>query len=94
MVRGEARKFVFVKGTNKTYNEQGFIFFTCATIKKQPEEVQQKILNTCIEVGGVYYKALYEFMTNTYAEADCIARENFTNEKKVYTMRKKFYNAW
>ena len=46
------------------YNKQGLIYFVCMNIKEMPDEIQQKILNLCIEIGKEAYQALYEVLTN------------------------------
>ena len=63
-------------------------------VKKMPVEVQNKILNLCIEVAGQDYKALYEVMTNDNKSILSISLEYFINEKRLYKMRKEFYEKW
>jgi len=46
------------RGIHIPYNKQGLIYFTCMNVADMPEDIQQKILNLCIEVGGADYKAL------------------------------------
>jgi len=85
------RKF---KGIKIPYEKQGLIYFTCLNVKEMPEEVRQKILNLCIEVAGEDYKVLYEVVTNDNKSILQISREYFLNEKKIYRMRKEFYEKW
>ena len=82
------------KGIHIPYNKQGLIYFICMNIKDMPDEVQQKILNLCIEVGKEDYKALYEVMTNDKKSILSISLEYFLNEKKLYRLRKEFYEKW
>ena len=82
------------KGIHIPYNKQGLIYFTCINVKDMPEEVQQKILNLCIEIGKEDYKALYEVMTNDKKSILSISLEYFLNEKRLYRLRKEFYEKW
>lgn len=82
------------KGVHIPYNKQGLIYFTCVNVKDMPEEVQNKILNLCIEVAGEDYKALYEVMTNDKKSVLSISLEYFLSEKKLYRLRKEFYEKW
>ncbi len=82
------------RGIHIPYNKQGLIYFTCVNVKEMPEDVQQKILNLCIEVAGEDYKALYEVVTNDKKSILSISLEYFLNEKKLYRLRKEFYEKW
>lgn len=82
------------RGIHIPYNKQGLIYFTCVNVKDMPQEVQQKILNLCIEVAGQDYKALYEVVTNDRKSVLSISLEYFINEKRLYKLRKEFYEKW
>ena len=82
------------RGIHIPYNKQGLIYFTCVNVKDVPQEVQQKILNLCIEVAGEDYKALYEVVTNDKKSVLSISLEYFINEKRLYRLRKEFYEKW
>lgn len=82
------------RGIHIPYNKQGLIYFTCINVKDMPEDVQMKILNLCIEVGKEDYKALYEVVTNDKKSILSISLEYFLSEKKLYRMRKEFYEKW
>ena len=82
------------RGIHIPYNKQGLIYFTCVNVKDMPQEVQQKILNLCIEVGKEDYKALYEVVTNDKKSVLSISLEYFINEKRLYRLRKEFYEKW
>lgn len=82
------------RGIHIPYNKQGLIYFICVNVKDMPEDVQQKILNLCIEVGKEDYKALYEVVTNDKKSILNISLEYFLNEKKLYRLRKEFYEKW
>lgn len=75
------------------YNKQGLIYFTCLDCKNQPEEIQQKVLNLCAEIGGQDYAALYEVVT-TGKSVLSISMKYYLNEKYLYKLRKQFYEHW
>lgn len=82
------------RGIHIPYNKQGLIYFTCMNVREMPEEVQQKILNLCVEVGKEDYKALYEVLTNDNKSVLSISLEYFLSEKRLYRLRKEFYEKW
>lgn len=82
------------RGIHIPYNKQGLIYFTCMNVREMPENVQQKILNLCIEVGKEDYKALYEVLTNDNKSVLSISLEYFLSEKRLYRLRKEFYERW
>lgn len=82
------------RGIHIPYNKQGLIYFTCMNAREMPEEVQQKILNLCVEVGKEDYKALYEVLTNDNKSVLSISLEYFLSEKRLYRLRKEFYEKW
>lgn len=82
------------RGIHIPYNKQGLIYFICINVDDMPEYIQKKILNLCIEIGKEDYKALYEVMTNEDKSILSISLEFYVNEKKLYRMRKEFYEKW
>ena len=82
------------RGIHIPYNKQGLIYFTCMNIKDMPEEVQQKVLNLCMEVGKDDYQALYEVVTNDRKSVLSVSLEHHMSEKKLYQLRKDFYEKW
>ncbi len=82
------------RGIHIPYNKQGLIYFTCMNIKDMPEEVQQKVLNLCIEVGKENYRALYAMLTDDSKSIHGIAMEYCISETQLYYYRKKFYENW
>ena len=82
------------RGIQLPYNKQGLIYFVCMNINEMPDEVQQKILNLCIEIGKEDYQALYEVLTNDNKSILSASLEFCINEKKLYRMRKEFYERF
>lgn len=82
------------RGIHIPYNKQGLIYFTCMNVREMPEDIQQKILILCVEVGKEDYKALYEVLTNDNKSVLSISLEYFLSEKRLYRLRKEFYEKW
>ena len=82
------------RGIQLPYNKQGLIYFVCMNIKEMPDEIQQKILNLCIEIGKEDYQALYEVLTNDNKSILSVSLEYCINVKKLYKMRKEFYERF
>lgn len=82
------------RGIHIPYNQQGLIYFVCMNIRDMPEHIQHKILNLCIEIGQEDYRALYEVLTNDNKSILSISLEYFISEKKLYRLRKEFYEKW
>lgn len=82
------------RGINLPYNKQGLVYFICMNAREMSPEVRRKILNLCLEVGGEDYKALYEMLTNDCKSVLGISLEYFIPEKRLYRMRKEFYEKW
>lgn len=86
--------FKKLRGVHIPYNKQGLIYFTCMNAKHMPEDVQQKILNLCIEVSGQHYKALYTMLTDDSKNVHAVSMEFHICETQLYFYRKKFYEKW
>lgn len=70
---------------------QGLIFFACLNVNRLDEKSRQRILNTCIEVGGEDYKALYGFLTDAYVNHVYICQKYFIPERKLFKLKRDFY---
>lgn len=71
--------------------KQGLIFFACLNINSLDEKSRQKILNTCIEVGGEDYKALYRFLTDAYVNHAYICHTYFISKERLFKIKREFY---
>ena len=76
-----------------SYEQQGFIYFTCRTFSLQPQAVQDKILRLCTEYGGLYDMALFLLLT-TSEIVQAIALKCHVSPSVLYNRRKQFYEAW
>lgn len=82
------------RGIHIPYNRQGLIYFTCINVRDMPDEIQNKILNLCIEVAGENYRALYAALTDDTKNIHGIALEYHISETQLYFLRKNFYERW
>jgi len=82
------------RGIKLPYNKQGFIYFTCMNYDDLPDDVQQKILTLCYEVGKEHSVVLFEVMTNSNKSIRSLAMEHHISETQLYYYRKKFYEEW
>lgn len=65
--------FRYKKSIPVSYERQGYIYFSSLLYRELPEGAQRKILNLCLETGGEYYQALFEFVTtDAGAQAVCL----------------------
>lgn len=82
------------RGIHIPYNKQGLIYFTCVNHNEMPEDIQNKIIDICNNVGGEYAEALYEVVTNSSKSIRALSMEHHISEMSLYRLRKKFYEAW
>lgn len=82
--------FRYKRGMKADYNRQGYIYFTSRRYRELDEEAQQKILNLCLEHGGEYYQALFEFVT-TDASATALAMRHHMDKTTLYRKVRKYY---
>lgn len=82
------------RGIKLSYIKQGLICFTCLDYKDQPQEIKDKIVNLCNEVGGEYRQALFEVMTNEHVTITSVSNKYYMGETNLYELRRKFYEQW
>ena len=86
--------FKKIRSIKIPYRRQGLIYFTCINFRSQPEHIQRKVKKLCDEVGGDDSDALYEMLTVENCSVPGICSKYFVSEKKLYKMRKNFYERW
>lgn len=86
-------EFKRMRSVNKSYDQQGEIFFACRNYANQPPGVQKKIRDLCENVGQEYAPALLAYLTTDISwQQTCI--QYAMSEETLRRMRRKFYNAW
>ncbi len=88
------KTFKKMRGIKLSYEKQGIIYFTCQNVREQPTEIKNKIKKLCEKVAGADSKALYLLLTSNKDTVQSIALKFFIAERKLYQLRKVFYEAW
>lgn len=79
------------------YERQAFIYYSCLDYKNQEEDIKAKIDVLCDRTAGnsdYDRKALFELLTNKHMTAAGIAQKYYINEKKLYKLRREFFESW
>ena len=82
------------RGIKLPYNKQGLIYFSCVNHNDMPEDVKQKIINLCNDVGKEHAEVLFEVVTNSNKSIRALAMDYHISESQLYYYRRKFYEAW
>lgn len=83
------------RGIKLPYNKQGLIYFTCMNYYDMPDDVQQRIVQLCNEVGGEdYADVLFAVITDSTKSIRALSMEYHISEMSLYRYRKKFYELW
>ena len=82
------------RGIKLPYNKQGLIYFSCVNHNDMPDDVKQKIVNLCNEVGKEHAEVLFEVVTNSNKSIRALAMDYHISESQLYYYRRKFYEAW
>ena len=82
------------RGIKLPYNKQGLIYFSCVNHNDMPEDVKQKIVNLCNDVGKEHAEVLFEVVTNSNKSIRALAMDYHISESQLYYYRRKFYEAW
>jgi hypothetical protein len=82
--------FRFKKSVPVEYDRQGYIYFVSRLHKELPADKQQQILNLCVEAGGEYCQALYEFVTSDVG-ATAVCRKHFLSQSTLERIVRKYY---
>ena len=82
------------RGIRLSYNKQGLIHFICVNAQDMPQDIQKKILNLSIEVGGEHWRALYALLTDDTKNVHAVSMEYHISETQLYFYRKNFYEKW
>lgn len=87
------KKFKKLRSVRKSYEEQAYIFYACATYEKQNAATRRKIENLCTRAAGEYAPALLEFLTSS-ADFRHICETHHISDSTLERVRKKFYELW
>ena len=90
------KRFKYMRALPLSYEEQGAIWFTCQTFRRQPPEVQAKIRAVCTRVGGgdgMKRRAILAFMTTHITWRECCMRY-YISDATLDRLRRAFYTEW
>lgn len=82
--------FRFKKSVPVEYDRQGYIYFTSRLYRELPPGGQQRILNLCMEAGGEYYQALFEFVTSDAGAAE-VCCKHFLSQSTLERIVRRYY---
>jgi len=90
------KKFKHLRSVPLSYEQQGAIWFTCQTYRRQPPEVQARIRAVCTRVGGgdgMKRKAILALMTTRISWRECCDR-HFISDATLDRLRRAFFAEW
>lgn len=75
------------------YWQQGYIFFVSRKYDKLPAYQQEWIREHCQEVGGDYWKALFEYMT-TDIRWTAVCLKHYISETTLRNIVRRYYEQF
>lgn len=88
--------FRYKKSAAVSYERQGYIYFVSRLYRELPAARQRAILNLCVECGGEYHRALFDFVT-TDSGATGICMEHNISRSTLERVVRRYYErfpAW
>lgn len=82
--------FRFKRSVPVSYDRQGYIYFTSRLYEELPPRAQQEIVNMCLECGGEYYQALFQFVT-TDAGAASVCMQHHLSRSTLERVVRRYY---
>lgn len=76
-----------------SYEQQGLIYFLCLNIKRLSNEIQDKILNICVDVAAADYQALYRLLTDSGVNHVYICSTYFISKTRLFELKRTFYQC-
>ena len=80
--------FRFKRSVPVSYDRQGYIYFVSRLYEELPQKAQQAILNLCLECGGEYCQALFEFVTTDTGATNVCMRHHLSRSTLERAVRK------
>lgn len=80
------------RGMSLDYNEQGFVYFTCANYRHLPTKERRKIDALIVDVGGFDCEALRSLMLDVRQSVLSVSMEYCISEASLNRLRQKFYD--
>lgn len=84
--------FRYKRSVPLSYERQGYIYFKSRCYQELPEEEQHRIVNLCMEAGGEYYQALFEYVTKGESATSVCMRHHLSQSTLTRAVRKYYTN--
>jgi len=85
--------FRYRRGSKVSYEKQGYVYFTSRRYKFMPQEKQREILNLCVEAGGEYYQALFEYVTTEISEV-AVTMKHYISKATLNRIARKYLECF
>ena len=76
-----------------SYEQQGYVYFSSLLYSRQPEGFRRKVDDLCRQVGGIYWRALLEFVTTKNSATD-ICRRHAVSRSVLYRLVGAYYRQF
>ena len=83
-------RFRYKKSIELDYDQQGYVYFTSRRYLHLPQKEKEKILNLCMEVGGEYYRALFDFVTSDMGAVE-VCGKHYLSASTLERLVQKYY---
>ena len=84
--------FRYKKSVPVSYARQGYIYFKSRCYRELSEKEQHGLLNLCLEAGGEYYQALFEFVTSDEGATSICLRHHLSRSTLERVVRRYYTN--
>ena len=85
--------FRFKRSVPVSYDRQWYIYFKSRLYEQLPPAEQQAIVNLCLECGGEYYRALFQFVT-TDAGATNVCMQHHLSRSTLERAVRRYYERF
>jgi hypothetical protein len=76
------------------YDVQGLIYFTAKNYKRQPQEVQERILRLCERAGGDNAEALFVLLTTHRSVQQILMQYHIGSQTTLDRAVRRYYELW
>ena len=85
--------FRYKSSVRVSYERQGYIYFVSRRYRELPERQQREIVDLCLEHGGEYYQALFDFVT-TDMGATAVCMKHHLSRATLYRAVSRYYEGF
>lgn len=85
--------FRYKKSVPVSYDWQGYIYFASRLYDDLPPRAQREIVNLCLECGGEYCQALFQFVT-TDAGAERVCMQHHLSRSTLERAVRRYYERF